>query len=228
MDKTTQKGSPALPPHSQPTAYRAHATQPTVPSAKRSQSATGFCRRACPPAHRTQTFQALHRAPRVLVDVAVAPLCSAARRGAGLRRTSCPAWAASAQPRRAGGVVRPAADRSAGPCGQRSTDGPLWSWVGRARRDWASRHFHLRSGEAGAAGQGPGCPRVSNSCHSWPRPSAASSVRVAGKSASSLKEVTDSFAQGMAEGEVGLANEKKLDGMKSAESESEASSETKA
>ena len=54
------------------------------------------------------------------------------------------------------------------------------------------------------------------------------SVRVAGKSASSLKEVTDSFAQGMAEGEVGLANEKKLDGMKSAESESEASSETKA
>ena len=53
-------------------------------------------------------------------------------------------------------------------------------------------------------------------------------MRVAGKSASSLKEVTDSFAQGMAEGEVGLANEKKLDGMKSAEGESEASSETKA
>ena len=34
-----------VPLHSQPTAYRAHATQPTVPSAKRSQSATGFCRR---------------------------------------------------------------------------------------------------------------------------------------------------------------------------------------
>ena len=34
------------PSHSQPTAYRAHATQPTVPSAKRSQSAPGVCRRS--------------------------------------------------------------------------------------------------------------------------------------------------------------------------------------
>ena len=33
-------------PHSQPTAYCAHATQPTVPSAKRSQSATGVGRRS--------------------------------------------------------------------------------------------------------------------------------------------------------------------------------------
>merc|ERR1740130_2457623 len=38
-----------------------------------------------------------------------------------------------------------------------------------------------------------------------------------GKGASGLKEVTDSFAQGMAEGEVGLANEKKVDGMKTAD-----------
>ena len=32
--------------HSQPTAYCSHATQPTVPSAKRSQSAPGVCRRS--------------------------------------------------------------------------------------------------------------------------------------------------------------------------------------
>ena len=35
-----------LPPHSQPTAYCAHATQPTVPSAKRPQSAPAVCRRS--------------------------------------------------------------------------------------------------------------------------------------------------------------------------------------
>ena len=35
-----------LPPHSQPTAYCAHATQPTVPSAKRSQSSAGVGRRS--------------------------------------------------------------------------------------------------------------------------------------------------------------------------------------
>ena len=34
------------PPHSQPTAYCAHATQPTVPSAKRPQSAPAVCRRS--------------------------------------------------------------------------------------------------------------------------------------------------------------------------------------
>merc|ERR1719327_540590 len=47
-------------------------------------------------------------------------------------------------------------------------------------------------------------------------------ARDLGKSASGLKEVSDSFAQGMAEGEVGLANEKKLDGMKTAEPQAEA------
>ena len=39
------EGSPP-PPNSQPTAYRAHATQPTVPSAKRPQSAPAVCRRS--------------------------------------------------------------------------------------------------------------------------------------------------------------------------------------
>merc|ERR1719327_582401 len=43
-------------------------------------------------------------------------------------------------------------------------------------------------------------------------------ARDLGKSASGLKEVSDS----MAEGEVGLANEKKLDGMKTAEPQAEA------
>ena len=40
------KRRPSFYPHSQPTAYCSHATQPTVPSAKRSQSAPGVCRRS--------------------------------------------------------------------------------------------------------------------------------------------------------------------------------------
>ena len=129
---------------SQPTAYRAHATQPTAPSAKRSQSAPGVCHRsarvggsgaALRAAHPHTRTPGLYRHGAPRHTVFLIPVCTG-----GLRA-----------PDRGSGAVRlrrkvaDTASRSWGaPQRQRASDGLAWPRRRVSLRTWpAARPFRI-------------------------------------------------------------------------------------
>ena len=83
--------APVLPPHSQPTAYCAHATQPAVPSAKRSPSAIGVGRRSARVGGSGAALWAAHPHTR-LGRAGRARGVSRARRTCGSTKTSPADW----------------------------------------------------------------------------------------------------------------------------------------
>ena len=99
-------------PHSQPTAYRAHATQPTVPSAKRSQSAPGVCRRSARVGGSGAALWAAHPHTR-LGRAGRARGVSRARRTRGSRRGSPQPGSRAAAP---AGAQPPPPPRAAAGC----------------------------------------------------------------------------------------------------------------
>ena len=99
-------------PHSQPTAYCSHATQPTVPSAKRSQSAPGVCRRSARVGGSGASLWAAHPHAR-LGRAGRARGVSRARRSCGSRRGSPQPGSRAAAP---AGAQPPPPPRAAAGC----------------------------------------------------------------------------------------------------------------
>lgn len=117
----------------------------------------------------------------------------------------------------------------------RADNGPLRSRLGRDRRHWRARAPLLWARQACAARARSRCvftalarPSAKHATRAptFPQGSAASRLtfaralrRVAGKSASGLKEVTDSFAEGIAEGNTGISKDGGANAIKSADAE---------